>query len=117
MKAAVVYESMYGNTHSIAEATAEGLGSAGAADVVSVEEAARMDLSGLDLRRRRDHARAPHDADANTSCRPGGLDEQGQRADCRSEGRHVRLRAEQDFDGAALVHSLVALGCVIEGQL
>lgn len=49
MKAAVVYESMYGNTHSIAEAIAEGLGSAGAVDVVSVEEAARMDLSGLDL--------------------------------------------------------------------
>jgi hypothetical protein len=49
LKASVVYESMYGNTHSIAEAIAEGLGSAGAVDVVSAEEAARMDLSGLDL--------------------------------------------------------------------
>lgn len=37
---------MYGNTHSIAEAIAEGLG---AADVVSAEEAARLDLTGLDL--------------------------------------------------------------------
>lgn len=46
MKATVVYESMYGNTHSIAEAIAEGLG---AADVVSAEEAARLDLTGLDL--------------------------------------------------------------------
>lgn len=49
MKATVVYESMYGNTHSIAEAIAEGLGSTGAVDVVSAEEAARMDLGGLDL--------------------------------------------------------------------
>ena len=49
MKATVVYESMYGNTHSIAQAIAEGLGSAGAAHVVSAEEASRMDLSGIDL--------------------------------------------------------------------
>ncbi|MFJ6078020.1 flavodoxin family protein [Pseudarthrobacter sp. NPDC092419] len=49
MKATVVYESMYGNTHSIALAIAEGLGSAGAADVVSAQEATRMDLAGLDL--------------------------------------------------------------------
>lgn len=46
MKATVVYESMYGNTHRVAEAIAEGLG---ATAVVSAEEAARMDLSGLDL--------------------------------------------------------------------
>lgn len=39
MKAAVIYESMYGNTHSIAEAIAQGLNSAAAAEVLSVEEA------------------------------------------------------------------------------
>jgi flavodoxin len=40
---------MYGNTHSIAQAIAEGLGTAGAGHVVSVEEAARMNLSGINL--------------------------------------------------------------------
>lgn len=49
MKAAVVYESMYGNTHSVAEAIAEGLGPAAATEVVSTNDADRMDLTGLDL--------------------------------------------------------------------
>jgi hypothetical protein len=49
LKAAVVYESMYGNTHSVAEAIAEGLGPAAATEVVSTNDADRMDLTGLDL--------------------------------------------------------------------
>jgi hypothetical protein len=36
MKALVVFESMYGNTRTIAEAVAQGIGSAGAADVTVV---------------------------------------------------------------------------------
>lgn len=47
MKAAVVYESMYGNTHRIAQAIAEGL--ATATEVVSVYAVGRIDFSGLDL--------------------------------------------------------------------
>ncbi|WP_411733795.1 flavodoxin family protein [Paeniglutamicibacter sp.] len=47
LKAAVVYESMYGNTHRIAQAIAEGL--ATATDVVSVYAVGRIDLRGLDL--------------------------------------------------------------------
>lgn len=49
MKAAVVYESMYGNTHSVAEAIAEGLGSVAATEVVSTEDVDQMDLTGLDM--------------------------------------------------------------------
>lgn len=48
MKAAVVYESMYGNTHSVAEAIAEGLGLA-TTDVVSPKDAEKTDLTGPDL--------------------------------------------------------------------
>jgi len=49
LKAAVVYESMYGNTHRVAEAIAEGLGPMAATEVFSTGEAERMDLKGLDL--------------------------------------------------------------------
>lgn len=49
MKATVIYESMYGNTHSIAEAIAQGLNSAAAAEVLSVEEARSKDLSRMQL--------------------------------------------------------------------
>jgi hypothetical protein len=40
---------MYGNTHGVAEAIAEGLGPTAAAEVVSTELADRLDLTGLDL--------------------------------------------------------------------
>lgn len=49
MKAAVIYESMYGNTRSVAEAIAEGLEPAAESEVLSVEEAQRTDLSRVDL--------------------------------------------------------------------
>lgn len=49
MKAVVVYESMYGNTHSVAEAIAEGLGSAADTEIISTEDVGQMDLTGLDL--------------------------------------------------------------------
>jgi hypothetical protein len=52
MKAAVVYESMFGNTKMIAEAVADGLAQAGAVPevvVVSVTEAMPVDLADLDL--------------------------------------------------------------------
>lgn len=48
MKAAVVDESMYGNTHSIAQAIAEGLGPA-QTEVVSTKDVGRIDLNDLDL--------------------------------------------------------------------
>jgi hypothetical protein len=51
MKAVVVYESMYGNTHLVADAIAQGL-RAGAEDdvaVVPVEEAEAESLTGADL--------------------------------------------------------------------
>jgi hypothetical protein len=49
LKAAVVYESMYGNTHSVAKAIAEGLGPAAVTEVVATNDADQMDLTGLDL--------------------------------------------------------------------
>jgi hypothetical protein len=52
MKALIVYESMYGNTHLIADAIADGLrGTADAAevDVVPVEAATRARIEGVDV--------------------------------------------------------------------
>ncbi len=49
MKALVVYESMYGNTHQVAEAIAEGLRTGGRAEVVPVDEADAAHLDGIDL--------------------------------------------------------------------
>lgn len=49
MRAVVVYESMYGNTHHIAEAIAAGLRTAGDATVVPVHDATAELLDGVDL--------------------------------------------------------------------
>ena len=49
MKAVVVYESMYGNTHLVADAIAAGLGAAGEVLVVPVEHADAAALEGADL--------------------------------------------------------------------
>lgn len=49
MRSVIVYESMYGNTHLIAEAVAAGLGAAGAVEVVPVDGATEAVLSGADL--------------------------------------------------------------------
>ncbi|MGF1595503.1 MAG: flavodoxin family protein [Acidimicrobiales bacterium] len=49
MKAIVVYESMYGNTHVVAEAIAEGLSPLGQVDVVSVEDATAELVGTADL--------------------------------------------------------------------
>ena len=49
MRAIVVYESMYGNTHQIAEAVAEGLTTAAATEVVSVHDASRDRIDTADL--------------------------------------------------------------------
>ena len=49
MKALVVYESMYGNTHQLAEAIAEGLRTGGPTEVVPVDQADASHLDGVDL--------------------------------------------------------------------
>jgi menaquinone-dependent protoporphyrinogen IX oxidase len=49
MKALVVYESMYGNTHAIADAIADGLGDRGSVRVLPVDRVEDQDLDGLDL--------------------------------------------------------------------
>jgi hypothetical protein len=49
MRAVVVYESMYGNTHLVADAIATGLATACQVDVVPVERADRQVLDGADL--------------------------------------------------------------------
>lgn len=49
MRAVVVYESMYGNTHTVAEAIGAGLREVMAVDVVSVHDATAEVLEGADL--------------------------------------------------------------------
>lgn len=49
MKAVVVYESMYGNTHLVADAIGEGLRTAYTVDVVPVDRADTKALDGADL--------------------------------------------------------------------
>ena len=49
MKALVVYESMYGNTHQLAEAIADGLRTAGLVEVVPVDQADASHLDGTDV--------------------------------------------------------------------
>jgi Flavodoxin domain len=49
MKALVVYESMFGNTHLIADAVAEGLQSAGSAGVCRAHDVTAALLEGVDL--------------------------------------------------------------------
>jgi len=49
MRALVVYESMFGNTHRVAECIAGGLAAAGEARVVPVAEATDEALEGIDL--------------------------------------------------------------------
>ena len=49
MRTLVVFESMYGNTHDIAEAVADGLRVTGEASVLPVREAGSASLVGLDL--------------------------------------------------------------------
>jgi hypothetical protein len=49
MRAVVVYESMYGNTHTVADAIGEGLATAYDVDVVPVDRAGGDLLAGADL--------------------------------------------------------------------
>src|ERR1017187_5743439 len=49
MRAVVVYESMFGNTRAIAEAIAEGIGTAGDAEVVRAADGNGKSLEGADL--------------------------------------------------------------------
>jgi hypothetical protein len=49
MNAVVVYESMYGNTHAIADAIAEGLGNEIPVRVLAVDQVEARDLEGVDL--------------------------------------------------------------------
>jgi hypothetical protein len=49
MRAVVVYESMFGNTHAIAEAIGTGLRRTGEAVIIPVEQATREVLGGADL--------------------------------------------------------------------
>lgn len=49
MKAVIIYESMFGNTHAVADAIAVGLRSGGEATVVSAADAGKADLSDVDL--------------------------------------------------------------------
>ncbi|HEX8305835.1 MAG TPA: flavodoxin domain-containing protein [Jatrophihabitans sp.] len=49
MRAAIVYESIYGNTHDIAEAIAAGLRARAEVSVLSVRDADHRQLTGIDL--------------------------------------------------------------------
>ena len=49
MRAFVVYESLYGNTHAVAEAIAVGLREHGEVDLVAVADAASLNLADADL--------------------------------------------------------------------
>jgi Flavodoxin domain len=49
MRAVIVYESMYGNTHRIADAIAEGMGPGSEVSVIPVSVATRRLLHGADL--------------------------------------------------------------------
>jgi len=49
MRALVVYESMYGNTHTIAESVADGLRHGADVTIASVSEAAALDVDTFDL--------------------------------------------------------------------
>lgn len=49
MRALVVYESMYGNTHKIAEAIAEGLATGAEVTAIAVAEVAPDDIAAADL--------------------------------------------------------------------
>jgi len=49
MRAVIVYESMYGNTHLIADAIADGMGSSNEVTVIPVSAATRNLLHGADL--------------------------------------------------------------------
>jgi len=49
MKALIVYESMYGNTHAVSEAVAEGLRSTGEAKVVPASHLEQADFADVDL--------------------------------------------------------------------
>lgn len=49
MKAAVIYESLYGNTEAIAKAVAEGVGQAGDVEIVEVSQAPEEVAIGVDL--------------------------------------------------------------------
>jgi Flavodoxin len=49
MKAAIVYESLYGNTHAIADAIAQGLGNTAETQVMSVAEAGTTEPPETDL--------------------------------------------------------------------
>src|SRR5262245_56357749 len=49
MRALVVYESMYGNTHQVAETIANGLAGAADVEVLSLDDATTEVLDGADL--------------------------------------------------------------------
>jgi hypothetical protein len=49
MKALIIYESMFGNTHAVADAIAAGLRTEGEATVISAAEAGKTDLTDVDL--------------------------------------------------------------------
>lgn len=91
MKTVVAYESMYGNTQSIAQAIAEGLGSAAATGVVSAGDADQRDITGLDLLVVGGaHARPRDDAAANEARSGGGLPGERHGTDRRSVCRSAR---------------------------
>jgi hypothetical protein len=49
MRTLIVYESMYGNTHAVAEAIARGIAPAGAVTTIPVSQAPQEDISAYDL--------------------------------------------------------------------
>jgi hypothetical protein len=49
MRVVIVYESMYGNTHLVADAIAKGMGQGNEVTVIPVSTAARKPLHGVDL--------------------------------------------------------------------
>lgn len=49
MRALIVYESMYGNTHTVAEAIARGIAPTGVVTTIPVSEVSQEDISAYDL--------------------------------------------------------------------
>lgn len=103
MKALVVYESMYGNTHAVAEAIADGLGGS---PVRSVHEAARSPdqrdlvvvggpthMHGLATTLSRRMAAEAAEEDGHAALEPGATDELGLRSWLRDLADGDGLRA------------------------
>ncbi len=106
MRALVVYESMYGNTHTVANRIAEGLRSAGNAEVdcVSVHEVTREQVAAADLL----VVGGPTHAHAMTS----GTTRASAREAAEKPGSDLTL--EPDTEGSGLRDWFLTIGALAE---